>query len=207
MNNYLETADLLKQEAKSLLHKKGLAKVLSKYGKIFEFGSYALDVMVWPDLDLYLEVEKVPTPRYVLGSLVKDLLSIESFVYSRVETELWKKNNIFPKGEYIQLKERPGIWRQPWKVDIWVVDKNQLKEKRAWLKSTKEKLTPEKRELILEHKHRFITEKGKTPQFGGYFIYEAVLDKHYTTGEQVRQHLEKNGVNPLPEDFEFSSKA
>ena len=45
-------ADTLRQEANEIIHERGLDAILQPYGRVWYGGSYALDLMAWPDLDI-----------------------------------------------------------------------------------------------------------------------------------------------------------
>ena len=58
-----QTTQELKIKADSLLLKKGIHSLLEKYGQVFYAGSYVLDLMAWPDIDLNLVVNKGKNPN------------------------------------------------------------------------------------------------------------------------------------------------
>lgn len=197
-NIYCRTAKKLKDEGQQLLSSTGLVSVLNQYGRTFYTGSFALNLMAWPDIDLYLVPTKGPLTRPQLSCLLSELSSLENLLQIKVEMPGMHNKNFLPKGIYIGVKLQYGNWRLPWKFDIWIVGEAFVNEKESWLNNTLEKLNPVNRAVILEQKHRFITAAGRTPSFSGYYIYEAVLDKSFHCPDKIKQHLIKNSI-ALPE--------
>lgn len=195
---YCRTAKKLKDEGQQLLRSTGLLSLLNQYGQVFYTGSFALNLMAWPDIDLYLVPEKWPLARPQLGCLLSAFSAYENMLQIKVEMPGMHNKHFLPKGIYIGLKLRYGKWRLPWKFDIWIVEENFLNEKELWLNNTLGKLNQNNRAVILEQKHRFITTAGRTPSFSGYYLYEAVLDKSLRCPHKIKQHLIKNGIT-LPE--------
>jgi hypothetical protein len=55
----LQLNEEIKNEADVILHEKGLLALLRSFGRPHVSGSYALDLMTWRDLDIYLVVEEL----------------------------------------------------------------------------------------------------------------------------------------------------
>ena len=53
----LEIAQQLRREADELLYGRGLDGILRAHGRVFYTGSYALDAMAWPDVDINMLLE------------------------------------------------------------------------------------------------------------------------------------------------------
>ena len=67
---------LLRQEADGLLREKGLHSLLGQYGEVHVTGSYALKLMAWRDLDIYLVSPNMAPRRFFeLGGRVAELLN------------------------------------------------------------------------------------------------------------------------------------
>ncbi len=56
----LKVAENLKAEANVLISDYGLGRVLSSFGDVWYRGSYEMNTMVWPDLDIHMVM--VPDP-------------------------------------------------------------------------------------------------------------------------------------------------
>jgi hypothetical protein len=68
-NHLLQLNEAIKKDAGEILYEKGLLNILNLFGKPHISGSYALDLMTWRDLDIYLEVENISeTDLFELGA-------------------------------------------------------------------------------------------------------------------------------------------
>ena len=55
-----EKSRKLHEEADEILHQRGVDAILRKYGKVHYTGSYALDLMAWPDIDITMRLHGDP---------------------------------------------------------------------------------------------------------------------------------------------------
>ena len=191
-----ETANELQKEARDLLNNKSLWSPFTSNGKIHLTGSTYLDLLVFPDLDVYYEVYDpkiniieifAEASRYLIG--MKEVKSL------KLEKELNKRYpNKVPKGIFFQYKFNNG--KRLWKVDIWAIDdKKVFEEKIQESKDFKDKITQEKRKLILLAKNELAKPFGRTPVGSSYLVYKAVLEKGLTTIDQIFSYIRNQGGN------------
>ena len=69
----LERATKLRREADVVLGLINLYDILRPYGKVFPTGSFFLDVMVYPDIDLY--ITKINLNSYFTSGLASHAVS------------------------------------------------------------------------------------------------------------------------------------
>ena len=166
--------ETLRSEADELLWKRGLHALLSKYGQVHLTGSYALKLMVWRDLDIYLATENLPIPDFFrLGGLVADLLNSPKMNF---RNERVAKTEGLPQGLYWGIylgNEREGAW----KIDIWAVTSEQLFALDEYCKDIEKRLTASSRLKILEIKAQCWKKPGYRRAFTSRDIYDAVLDE------------------------------
>ena len=172
-----EIAELLKVHANELLFQRGIDTILRKYGEVFYCGSYALDLMAWPDIDLFIRLKE--------GSLLDMVPEFRSASEIKCMKDLHLKNSLMPKGEYLQLKFDAPSWKAKFKVDIWSYSEEEQERNLAQMEEIRSKLTPAKKELILAVKQAIMTEAGRTPSLSGVKIYDAVLNQELKTVEEV----------------------
>ena len=185
--NILERAARLRTEADQVMELIGLAGILHPYGEITFSGSYFLDVMVYPDIDLYI-------PKITLEEVFK--IGARLAASPLVTQVVFEKSNdpTLPNGLYIKPRIQYGDWDRPWKIDIWSLSEEVIKGKRQEMLSFQRKMTPSLREQILRYKFSLLNAAHRTPQFSGYFTYKAFLEEGLTDFEQVTQYLLKNGI-------------
>ena len=182
-----ERAHILKQEADRLLQDIQLEELCHPIGIITPTGSYYLDLMVYPDIDLYLP----PARPYQLFDIASHL----------AENHPVKRVNFIRGGPgtlkdalYIKPVIETGTWGRPWKIDIWAVNSNFIEEKTAELSAFKAQMNPEIREFILNYKFSILNEEGRTPTFSGIHIYRAVFDLKIKTPKELTQYLRDQGI-------------
>lgn len=185
--NPLERAALLKTQADFLLCDLRLAERFALCGGIYPTGSYYMDMLVYPDIDMYI-------PKISIPEIFAAMLPIAE--HPLVEQLVFDKAGLadLPGGLYCKPRIRYGNWQRPWKMDIWFVDLPIIQDKMAEMQRLRDKLTPSLRELIINYKLTLINADHRTPPFSGYFIYKAVLDEGLRKPEEIRAYLTRNGV-------------
>ena len=184
----LERAAKLRHEADIVLGLIHVYDVLRLYGKVFPTGSYFLDVMVYPDIDLY--ITKVNLEQlFHIGARIARCELVTQVVFERTDDPVH-----LPNGLYLKPRVNYGDWGRPWKIDIWSLDEKIILEKMADMRHFQAKMTPEMREKIINYKLSVFTPKLRTPVYSGYYIYKAFLDEGFTDFERVTQYLIANGI-------------
>jgi hypothetical protein len=194
ITQYADYAENLRTEADFLLKNKKIFKPFVENGLLHVTGSYALDVLVWRDLDLYFEPNN-PKGVYEIFAESLKLLTLDTTVTRiKLEKALYKKYAHVPKGIYLGIKVQFDE-NHLWKIDIWALDhkkvqNNLLRE----IASFKDKMTAEKRNLILRTKHALMGERERTPSFSSYFVYKAILEKNMENVDQIKTYIRSQGV-------------
>jgi len=165
-----------------------LMEALQSSGEVFLTGSYFLDLMVYPDLDLYVSMTSIANIFAAAGQMA----SSDRVIRVTFENE---EHSILPGGLYLNLRVNIGDWGRPWKVDIWWLDKKLIQEKKEIMQRFKQLLTPDLREQIIRYKASLINSAGRTPQFSGYFVYKAFLDEGLRDPAEITGYLVANGIN------------
>ncbi len=187
----LERASKLKQEADFILQQAKVYDILRPHGTIVPTGSYFLDVMVYPDIDLYLSKVAIEQLFDIGGQLAKSELVF------RVEFEK-SDDPRMPGGLYLKPRIAYGDWGRPWKIDIWSLDEEVIEQKMQPMRHFQSKMTAELREQIIRYKLSVMTGLKRTPMYSGYFIYKAFIDEGLTEFHQVTAYLIANGIRMEP---------
>jgi len=166
--------EALRVEADALLWEKGLHPLLETYGLVHVSGSYALQLMVWRDLDIYLVTEGLPQSAFFhLGGQIADLLTPTRMHF---RNERVAKTEGLPEGLYWGIylgNEREGAW----KIDVWAVSPAHFIVLDEFRKNLESRLTASSRRKILEIKAQCWMKPGYRRTFSSRDIYEAVLDE------------------------------
>jgi hypothetical protein len=183
----IERSAKLKEEADDLLREIRLDELCRDIGKLTPTGSYYLNVMIYPDIDLYLPPAK-PSQLFQIAAHL-----VENHPVVRVN---FLNGGPGPLKNALYLKPviAIGNWERPWKVDIWAADQAFIDEKNAELRHYKERITPELRELILDYKFSILNQEGRTPMFSGIYIYQAVIDHGMRKFSDITAYLRENSI-------------
>ena len=182
----LALAERLHEQAEQILADLRLAEIIAPYGAITPTGSYYLNVMVYPDIDIYLPKLSI-TELFEAGG---QLAQAEGIVQAVFEQD----DPMMPGGLYLKLRIANKEWGRPWKVDLWSLDPDLLEEKMAPMRHFLARLTPERRLQIICYKLSVLTSAGRTPMYSGYYIYKAFIDESLSDFEQVTRYLMANGI-------------
>jgi hypothetical protein len=145
-NSAIEIADRLHKAGAELLAD-GLDELLRSYGTVSYSGSYYLDLMAWPDLDVYLplDLSKEYLTRFL--NLGPRLASVCQLISLRFKNHVQYPEVSLPHGLYwgIRVEQNSGLH---WKLDIWALPPAVIEANQTELDRLKSKLTPRKRTLI-----------------------------------------------------------
>ncbi|PWB51476.1 MAG: hypothetical protein C3F13_13620 [Anaerolineales bacterium] len=179
----------LRREADTLLERVNLLSLVSPYGRVVFTGSYYLNVMVYPDLDLYLPLITLPQ-LFTIAAQIAECKLVTQVVYEPSDDPV----NL-PGGLYLKARFNYGEWGRPWKIDMWCLPQDVIRRKMAEMEHFREKLSPEIREKIIQYKLSILTLQHRTPMYSGYYIYKAFIDENLEDYERVTHYLEANGIH------------
>lgn len=167
-NNLESQASKMKEAGISLMTKSGLFELLGRFGRVHATGSFAYNLMLDPDIDIYLELQD---PSRESAKAILNALIDQGF-WNGYKFFDWKKfrRPQFPKGYYLGLKTD---WKgKRWKIDIWLFKKIPKKFFRL-----------EKNLLVIDEKTRLKILKQKEfrnmnhTKKSSYEIYEEILGR------------------------------
>jgi hypothetical protein len=183
----MDRANRLKQEADSLLDLLQIPEIFAPYGGVTYNGSYFLDVMAYPDIDLYVPQMTIPE-IFQAGAKLAAFPYVKEIVFSK------SSEPTLPGGLYLKPRIDTGDWGRPWKIDIWSIDLSLMKSKMAVMDHFKAHMTPALREFIIAYKVSILNEQGRTPMYSGYYIYKAVFDESLRNPAEITDYLRLNGI-------------
>ena len=187
-------ANTLQQEAQDLLHNKGLWQTLLSKGNIHVTGSSYLDLLVFPDLDVYFEAQNSNDVIDVFADTAKSFIKNKDVTSVELEKELYKRYTQVPKGIVLQCRFNNG--HRLWKIDIWAIEDPQVLTKNMQeMQAFKNQLTSKQREIILEAKHTLAKPFGRTPVGSSYLVYKAVLEEGINDVGQIITWIRNQGGN------------
>jgi hypothetical protein len=178
---------MILQEAHVIIHSYGLIDILEKYGKPWFHGSYALRLMTWRDLDIYLCTDQLNQSMFF--DLGKDLSFCLHPSKMHFRNELQGADTHLPKGLYWGIYAR--LMKQDWKIDIWAIDEEQFIQKQREFRQLESKIDEQKRKVILNLKHYLSKHPDYRKKFFSVDIYDAVFEGAKTLSD-FSKWLNKN---------------
>jgi hypothetical protein len=182
----LALAERLHHQAGQLLSDLRLVEIISPYGPITPTGSYYLNAMVYPDIDIYLPKLSI-AELFLAGGQLAQAEGIVQVVFEQNDPSM-------PGGLYLKMRIANDTWGRSWKIDLWSLDPDLLEEKMAPMRHFLSCLTPELRLQIIRYKLSMLNLAGRTPMYSGYYIYKAFIDEGLRDNHQVTQYLVANGI-------------
>ncbi|MGH2558966.1 MAG: hypothetical protein ACRDJH_07870 [Thermomicrobiales bacterium] len=151
-----QRAAALRREAFALLDGAGVLDILrDALGRVEVVGSVALDLMTWPDIDLYSRLEPDESAR---------LLTVLSTLHARLDAhghalirvsfhdQYRRPDHEFPRGLYAGLRVLPLGGTPTWKVDLWGWNESSFAEKLRHHEALAAALARADRDLVLRIK-------------------------------------------------------
>ena len=183
--------EAIRREADGLLDAGGLRALLGRYGTVHAAGSYALRLMTWRDLDLYLETPGMSVAEFfALGGKIAELLRPVKMFY---DNHLIGDERPLPRGLYWGVR-LGDLAQGAWKIDIWAVDPEERRRLAAFTEQLAARLTPEARTKILSIKYQFCRHPAYRKSFAGITVYRAVLDDGVETSEEFLAYLQERDL-------------
>ena len=191
----LSNAKSLREQADDLIYRWGLDDILSRYGKVFYTGSYFLDTLVYPDLDIQLLVAGDPLSLPNFFDLGKEIALLDGVKALKFDNFVSHPVDPLPKGLYWGIKTSIGTGSRPWKIDLWAKDAASSHQHEDEINDIARRMDNDARLRILEIKHSLLTPEGRTPVLSGYHIYQAVLFKGLRERSEVIEYLQSQDIN------------
>lgn len=178
MNNYKNNAD-------KLLYDFGLLNELKNYGMPYIVGSYAMGLMAWNDLDIYVSNESMTTEK---------LYKLTSFILNTFHP-VWyeaKKDVIDGKSAWFHGFETEMLG-ELCNVDVWFFDNDTITKVLDFSENIKQKLlvNPELKEIVINIKQSLIeNEQYGFDKFSSMDVYKAVFENNVRS---YKEFIEKYG--------------
>lgn len=164
-----EYSKRIKAQADHVLSSTNLVRTLEAFGNVFVNGSYPLDLMYGPDLDIIVATDDIRTSSQ---NAIRKLIGQEDFQKYEYGDFVKFPRGERPRGYIVALKTT--VEDVEWEIEIWFLPS--FEEERDSLLRIKEKLNKTTRMKILRAKHeRDISGKTKH-DLSSFEIYKQVLE-------------------------------
>lgn len=152
--NPLERSAAIRKEADVIIETINLYGILSPCKRIQMIGSYFLDTMIYPDIDLYVSKVSIKQLFEFGERFAQHPLVYEVVFQKSQEPDL-------PGDLYLKPRIKYGNWGHPWKIDIWSLDEKIIDEKMEEMYHFKEKMTEDIRKKIIRYKYSILTKQHR----------------------------------------------
>lgn len=170
--------NIRKQQANRILYEFGLMKKLEEFGVPHIIGSYRMDMMVWNDLDIDIENDRVS---------VESLYELSQYIIKTFRPVWYEaKETLDENGKTVWFHGfETTITGELWNVDLWFFDKETIEAAERYCDNIKEHASEEQKEAMIAIKKELISrnlysfEKYKSTD-----VYEAVLEKNVKNAKE-----------------------
>ena len=186
----LRYSKLLRQEANDLLDKEGLLSMLSAFGTTQVIGSYALDTMTWPDIDISMNLpdEQNVELFFELGKRIATKFEITKMSYSN---HFIRNFPGFDHGLYWGIQLRYA--EREWKIDLWGYGDTDYQKHITEADALYRQLQQADRVAILRIKHVICQHPDyRGNVYNSMAIYRAVLEDKVESVDEFKVWLEKH---------------
>jgi hypothetical protein len=190
MHRLLRESEKVKAQATKILEESGVIEILQSYGEVKIGGSYALDTMLRPDIDLFVVTGKHDWEKVlqIQTKIMRTKYFREFDFVNWVDFE--DKNLETVKGYYFQPWVPKG--GQLWMIDIWLItpEYDETTKTTEHFKKLLEQSDESKKTAILEIKEAMRQGKKYVKGVDGRRIYQAVLEGGITTPKEFETFLQ-----------------
>ena len=181
---------LLHQEASELLEKEGLLLMLRSFGTTRVIGSYALDTMTWPDIDISMNLPNEQN--------VELFFEIAKRIATKFEITKMSYSNHFIRGfpgydHGLYWGTQLRYAEREWKIDLWGYNDTDYQTHIAEFDRLHEQLRQADHVAILRIKHVICQHPDyRGNVYNSMAIYRAVLEDKVETVDEFNAWLENN---------------
>ncbi len=184
---------LLRQEASELLNKEGLLSMLNAFGTTQVIGSYTLDTMTWPDIDISMNLPDGQNVErfFELGKRSAAKFQITKMSYSN---HFIRNFPGFDHGLYWGIQLRYA--EREWKVDLWGYGDTDYQKHIAESDALHQRLQQADRTAILRIKHVICQHPDyRGNVYNSMAIYRAVLEDKVESVDEFKAWIKKTHAN------------
>ena len=182
----MDQAHCLRTEAHRLLYEEGLFPLVSTAGPAVVVGSYAFDLMTWPDLDIdvHLPHEKDIAAFFDLGGRIATGFQVMKLTFSN---QFIRPDVPFDHGLYAGIRLLLGD--REWKIDLWGYGEVAFRSHMKAFEELQSRLEAADRLTILRIKDDVCRRPGYRFEVSSVDVYEAVANNHVRTVAEFDEWL------------------
>lgn len=171
----------LKTSGNKILNEEGLLEILNTLGKVQIVGSYDLDLLIKPDIDIAIGGEEYDIEKY-FSACTEIAKRIKPIRIKYIDQSVAQFDAFpFDTGYFLGINlKRDGI---NWSIDGWVFTREIFEERVAYHNEIKERLNEENREILMNIKDLIYN----NPNYRSVDLYKAVLFDEVESLEEFKE--------------------
>jgi hypothetical protein len=178
----------LRTEADTLLEQRGLRALLETHAPIHVVGSYALELMVWRDLDLILDAPGISLEEFFdIGRKITLALAPWKMFFTDNRDHAGGR---YPRGLYWGIR-LGDIAQGAWKIDLWAFEPEETRSKVDDCRRLRHRLNHLNRLRILDLKSQLWRDPRYRDEITSQDIYDAVLDHRASSVADVWAYVQR----------------
>ncbi len=186
--NALEGAKRLRIEAEKLLFHGRIEEIRQAHSNVSYTGSYSLDLMASPDIDIAISILDDPFDKNVFLEIGGQIGHLQNTISMKFRDFHGFPVDPLPDGLYWGIGMASDSCGPQWNIDLWALPPAEILRQNEEMAAIKRRLDANSRILILEIKNSLLDQDGNTPTFSGYYIYQAVLFRRLQKRNEIIEY-------------------
>ncbi len=122
---------------------------MGKTSYVFYTGSYALNLMVLPDIDIEISMHNDSFNKEIFFEIGKQISQLPDIISMKFKDHHAFPVDSLPAGLYWNIRIHNDFHDIPWKIDLWAFNQQQIENNMIEIQRIKNNLNEENRKLII----------------------------------------------------------
>ncbi|AIL13003.1 hypothetical protein IM40_04985 [Candidatus Paracaedimonas acanthamoebae] len=184
----------LQQKADKFIQTAPYFEIIRAHGHLYSTGSYFLNTMTWPDIDMQLCLDKDRDAKETIAALASSFIKTKGIKKLQYIDFLSYPRPPMTEGHCLCMTAFDENFQNFWKNDLWILPFSEIQENQEFMNHLKEQMTPEHHALIMAFKYEWTTLYGRPPKMASYYLYQAVILENLQERQKIETYLRSKNV-------------